>query len=38
MCLVAELADICSDRRRVRFRTAHFHVALHHWVTVGWCR
>ena len=30
--------NLCGDTRGVRFGTAHFHVALHHWVTVGWCR
>ena len=30
--------NLCGDLRGVRFGTAHCHVALHHWVTVGWCR
>ena len=28
----------CGDPRGVRSGIAHFLVALHHWVTLGWCR
>ena len=28
----------CGDLLGVRFGTVHFHVALQHWVTLGWCR
>ena len=30
--------NLCGDPRGVRFGTAHFQVALEHWVTLGWCR
>ena len=30
--------NLCGDPRGVWFGTAHFHVALQHWVTLGWCR
>ena len=30
--------NLCGDPRGVLFETAHFHVALQHWDTLGWCR
>ena len=30
--------NLCGDLRGVCFGTAHFLVALQHWITFGWCR
>ena len=30
--------NLCDDPRGMLFGIAHFHVALRHWITLGWCR